>query len=260
MYFRSVFVIMFIVLLLALFNKGIKGNFRTSSIAFITKAAIEKKYLLGQYNYKTEKNFVKVDVIYGNKEGMYLLEEVYNSFLKMRAAAAKEGITLIIVSATRNFSEQKTIWEAKWTGNRLVNGENLALTVKDPVERAKIILNYSSMPGTSRHHWGTDIDINSIENSYYATENGKKVYAWLQKNAASYGFCQPYTEKNQLRPNGYNEEKWHWSYISIANINLTEYVKIISNSDIIGFSGSETASSLNIINHYVLGLNKNCMN
>jgi D-alanyl-D-alanine carboxypeptidase len=260
MYFRPVLIIMFFVLLQAFGNTGTKGNSGISSIAATRKVEIEKKYLLGQYNYKTEKNFVKVDAKYGNKEGMYLMEEVYNSFLKMREAAAKEGITLIIVSATRNFGEQKTIWEAKWNGNKLVNGENLALTVKDPVERARIILNYSSMPGTSRHHWGTDIDINSIENNYFAAENGKKVYAWLQKNSATYGFCQPYTEKTQLRPNGYNEEKWHWSYISIANVYLTEYIKIISNSDISGFSGSETATSLNIINNYVLGLNKNCIN
>ncbi len=221
---------------------------------------IDKKYLLGQFNYKSEKNFVKVEAQYGNKEDMYLQKEVYEAFLKMRIAALKDGITLIIVSATRNFNEQKTIWEAKWTGNKLVNGENLSLTVKDPNERAKIILNYSSMPGTSRHHWGTDIDINSINKDYFSSEKGNKVYEWLMTNAATYGFCQPYNEKNNLRPNGYEEEKWHWSYISIANQYLSDYKKTITYKDITGFMGSETSITLDIIKNYILGINQNCIN
>jgi len=221
--------------------------------------SIEKKYLLGKYNYKTEEDFIRVDLAYGNKEGMYLKKEAYTSFLKMREAALKDGITLVIVSATRSFNEQKAIWEAKWTGKKLVGGQNLSLTISDPTERAKIILKYSSMPGTSRHHWGTDIDINSIEKNYFLTEKGMKVYDWLTKNAHTFGYCQPYNEKGTQRLTGYEEEKWHWSYLPLSAKYLHAFKKSISYSDIKGFSGWETAEELDIIKNYVLGINQSCV-
>ncbi|NJK84501.1 MAG: M15 family metallopeptidase [Saprospiraceae bacterium] len=49
-----------------------------------------------------------------------------------------------------------------------------AATTPNPQERALKILKYSSMPGTSRHHWGTDIDLNSFSNSYFEQGEGKK--------------------------------------------------------------------------------------
>ena len=189
---------------------------------------------------------------------MYLRKETIAAFVKMYDAAKKEGVNLKIISATRNFSEQKSIWEAKWNGSRLVNGKNLSQTIKDPVERAKIILRYSSMPGTSRHHWGTDMDLNSLENSYFNSAEGKKIYEWLKKNAAAFGFCQPYSMKNETRLNGYEEEKWHWSYIPLSSVILKEYLQKIKPENITGFAGAETAGKLNIIEHYVKGVNPEC--
>ena len=112
----------------------------------------------------------------------------------MYDAAKKEGITLKIISATRNFATQKIIWEGKWTGKRLHESkENLAKTIPNPTERAIKILRWSSMPGTSRHHWGTDIDLNKLNNSYFEKGEGLKIYNWLIANASSFGFCQPYS-------------------------------------------------------------------
>jgi LAS superfamily LD-carboxypeptidase LdcB len=54
----------------------------------------------------------------------------------MHKAAKADGISLVIISATRNFDYQKKIWQSKWTGRRLVDKKNLAKTVPDPVERA----------------------------------------------------------------------------------------------------------------------------
>ncbi|OIP01341.1 MAG: hypothetical protein AUJ97_07130 [Bacteroidetes bacterium CG2_30_32_10] len=239
-------------------NKKHPVNSEVIKAQELKSIAIDKKHLLGQFNYKTDNGFVEVDAKYGNKKGMYLQKEVYEAFLKMKVAAAKDGITLIIVSATRNFNEQKMIWEAKWSGKKLVNSQNIYLTIKDPVERAKTILNYSSMPGTSRHHWGTDIDLNSIDNSFFNTEKGIKLYNWLSNNAATYGFCQPYTKKDIFRPNGYEEEKWHWSYLPIAKQYLTVYKNTITYSDITGFLGAETASKIDIIKNYIFGINQDC--
>jgi zinc D-Ala-D-Ala carboxypeptidase len=54
-------------------------------------------------------------------------------------------------------------------------------------------MQYSSMPGTSRHHWGTDVDLYALDDIYFTYGDGKIVYDWLLANAANYGFCQPYT-------------------------------------------------------------------
>jgi D-alanyl-D-alanine carboxypeptidase len=216
------------------------------------------EYLLGKFNPKTDTSFALIPMKYCNKEAMYLRKEAIASFVKMYDAAKKEGVNLKIISATRNFNEQKSIWEAKWNGSRLVNGKNLSQTINDPIERAKTILRYSSMPGTSRHHWGTDMDLNSLENAYFTSAEGKKVYDWLKKNAAQFGFCQPYSVKNETRPNGYEEEKWHWSYTPLSIVILKEYSKKINAENIAGFAGSETAAKLNIIENYVKGINPEC--
>ena len=51
----------------------------------------------------------------------------------------------------------------------------------DSISAVKEIMKYSSMPSTSRHHWGTDIDLNSLENSYFEKGEGKKYsIGWLQ--------------------------------------------------------------------------------
>ena len=94
------------------------------------------------------------------------------------------------------------------------------------------------MPTTSRHHWGTDIDLNSLSNSYFEQGKGKKEYEWLIENANKYGFYQVYTSKENGRT-GYNLEKWHWSYLPLASEYLKFYNANITYKDISGFKGSE---------------------
>src|SRR5690606_39172936 len=150
---------------------------------------------------------------------------------------------------TRNFQAQKKIWEDKWSGTRRIeSGENLAETTPDPTERARKILRYSSMPGSSRHHWGTDIDINNFENDWFTSGEGLKLYNWMKANAGTYGFCQPYSAG---RPYGYLEERWHWSYMPVS-APLTAFAREhLKNEMIDGFLGSETAVSIDIVSRYV---------
>lgn len=175
----------------------------------------------------------------------------------MAKEAAREGISLKVVSGYRPFDHQKRIWEGKYNGNRPVDGKNLAQVMPDPGERALKILEYSSMPGTSRHHWGTDIDINDLENSYFSSGKGLKEYNWLLKNAPDYGFCQVYTAKNGIRT-GYEEEKWHWSYMPIAKYYLNAYIDNIQYADIMGFAGSQSAAKIEVIRNYVFGIDSEC--
>lgn len=220
----------------------------------------DRNYLLGRIEYsKYPDVFTRMEGSYTTLKDAYLRTDVLRAFLAMRDSALKDGITLTIISAARNFDRQKQIWEAKWNGERMVEGKNLARDVADPQKRALLILLYSSMPGTSRHHWGTDIDINNLEDAYFLSGRGKKEYEWLQKNASHFGFCQPYTAKGTQRPHGYEEEKWHWTWLPASTICLENYSELVKPEDIQGFKGAETAIPLDVINKYVLGIAPACM-
>jgi len=219
---------------------------------------IKIEELLGQIDQSRDSNFVRISSKYTGKPKIFLRKEAYEAFERMHAAAAADGIRLEIISATRNFGYQKGIWERKWTGVTKVGGKNLAQALPDPVERARKILNYSSMPGTSRHHWGTDIDLNSLNNSWFEQGAGKKVYDWLQAHAAEYGYCQTYTAFGDDRPFGYNEEKWHWSYTPISSRFLQAYAALLDTDYISGFKGAIAAEDLSVIQVYVMGVNSDC--
>lgn len=232
-----------------LFYLAVLLSFNPVSAEGIDKGNYLSTMIQGRFNPASHKDFVKIYKTYTTKSRIYLNNEAYEAFIKMHKSAKKDNIDLKIVSATRNFNGQKAIWERKWKRSK----------ISEPIELSKKILRYSAMPSTSRHHWGTDLDINSVETSYFLSEKGQREYAWLQNNAKDFGFCQPYTAKGEDRKTGYNEEKWHWSYINIAK-RYTDYVKDnFSNSDVYGFSGSETATDIDIVNNYIFGINKDCL-
>ncbi len=226
---------------------------RKDTISFSTD------YLMGKFDPVKHPDFVKIEAKYTSKKNIYFRKDAYEAMKKMFAAAAADGVYFIIHSATRNFEMQKQIWEGKWKGNRFLEGNiNAAKRYPDPKDRALAILRFSSMPGTSRHHWGTDMDINNFTNAYFEKGKGLKEYQWLLENAAKYGFCQPYTEKGDERPDGYNEEKWHWSYVPVAG-KLTKLAETKMKDEMItGFLGAETAASIGIVEKYVLGVNPQC--
>ncbi|MAY54067.1 MAG: D-alanyl-D-alanine carboxypeptidase [Flavobacteriaceae bacterium] len=149
------------------------------------------------------------------------------AFLKMKAAAAKDGIAIEVVSAYRNFQRQKEIFEGKY--QRFTN-QGLA-----PLDAIKKIIEYSTIPGTSRHHWGTDIDIinggvSPRPKSVLQPElfHGKgpfcKLKEWLNSNANSFGFFEVYTDNANRR--GFKYEPWHFSYAPISKPMLQAYKKL----------------------------------
>ncbi len=216
-------------------------------------------YIMGKIEPSKDSNFVKIAAEYTSKSNIYLRKEAYAAFLEMYAAAKEDGINLRILSATRNFNSQKSIWEAKWNGSRKLSDGTNAAEIADTNTRALRILEYSSMPGTSRHHWGTDIDLNNLNNSYFEKEPGIKVYEWLVTNAGRFGFCQTYSPKNSTRPDGYNEEKWHWSYLPIAKEYLASAKQLLKAEAIKGFAGAGVAPKLKVVEKYVFGINPKCL-
>ena len=225
-----------------------------------SKSPYDVQYVMGHFDPKKHKDFVEIPVQYADQKGRYMHKEAFDAFAKMWAHASKDGIRLTIKSAVRNFDYQKGIWERKWTGaTQLSDGTNVATDIHDHHDKASKILEYSSMPGTSRHHWGTDIDLNAFNNTYFAKGEGLKVYQWLQAHALDYGYGQPYTAKGAARPNGYNEEKWHWSYLPIARP-LTDLAKQdLQDTMIANFKGSATAVGLQVKDNYILGIATDCL-
>jgi len=198
--------------------------------------------LTGKIEPAEHPEFVLVPSSYTSKT-TYMRKAAFEAYAQMVSAARKDGINLTIVSGTRTHARQQEIWSEKWEN---IDGE--------PIEKAQKILTYSSMPGTSRHHWGTDIDLNSVESSYFDTPQGAAVYDWLQANAMRFGFFQPYIAKGDYRLLGYHEEKWHWSYFPIADQMLRAYKRIVTYNHITGFPGAEIAEEVGVIEEFVNGI------
>lgn len=197
-------------------------------------------------------------------EGYTLLNEVALAFQKMQTAAKKDEIEIKVVSSFRSYASQKRIWNKKY---QRFTDEGLS----GPEAIAKII-EYSTLPGTSRHHWGTDIDI--IEGSkkvegdvllekHFHEGQYHELRLWLETNAMSYGFDLVYT-KDSLR-NGFFYEPWHYSYAPLSKRFLSIYQsqklinRIKKDSTLLG-NEFITAEFLN--DYYqknVLGINPNLL-
>lgn len=219
---------------------------------------IALELLMGKVDPATNPQFVAIESKYANRSGMFMHKEAYEAFVKMQETARADGVNLVIVSAMRTFNHQRRIWNDKWNGRQMLEGNINATSIADPVERAREILRFSAMPGTSRHHWGTDIDLNSLANSYFGSGQGKRVYEWLQANASQFGFCQPYTAHGANRQGGYEEEKWHWSYKPVSKKLLQAFEQSLGYEQITGFDGWETAKQIEVIERYVLEVNGSC--
>ena len=209
---------------------------------------VDKDFLLGKVTRSDNPLFVRVEKEH-TERNIYLIHAVYEAYKKMHEAALADSVPLIITSGHRTFLEQVCEWELRWNNPRTDS------IFENEVDKARYLLQYRAIPGTTRHHWGTDIDLNSFELAYYQSEEGIKVYNWLKEHAATYGFFQPYTPLNEKRPKGYNEEKWHWSYRPLSKLMLTKYLALVSINEITGFKGEAAAKKLPIIAEWVNGIN-----
>jgi zinc D-Ala-D-Ala carboxypeptidase len=215
-------------------------------------------YLIGTVDPSKDPAFARIPEKYIDGSRVWGHKDAVEAFVRMAEAAEANGYPLRVVSAFRSFDDQKQIWEDKWTGKTLVERGKLPRTVPDPKARAVKILEFSSMPGTSRHHWGTDFDLNSLNNSYFNTRDGKRIYDWLTAHAPEFGFCQVYTAKGADRPSGYEEEKWHWSYMPVASWYLKQYPVDVGYERLTGFEGAVIAKDIGVIKNYVQAISPEC--
>ncbi len=149
---------------------------------------------------------------------------------RLRADAHEAGFDLRVVSGFRSFERQAAIWNAKASGLRPVLDAAERPIDTSALEDAALvfsILRWSALPGASRHHWGTDMDVVDAT----LLEPGRPVslrvadtcdegmfaalHRWLDERIASgraHGFFRPYTGAGcKVAP-----EPWHLSFAPLA--------------------------------------------
>jgi LAS superfamily LD-carboxypeptidase LdcB len=159
--------------------------------------------------------------------GCTLQPAAAEAFLALRRAAAADGIALEVVSSFRDFDRQCAIWNAKYRGERPLlgpDGQPLVHAALAPSQLIEAILLWSALPGASRHHWGSELDVidGAALPAGYRARLVLEEFAdpgpfaaldrWLAQNLARHGFFRPYTtDRGGVRP-----EPWHLSYAPVS--------------------------------------------
>ena len=159
--------------------------------------------------------------------GCALHADVRAPFDALRRAALADGFDLAPASAFRDFERQLRIWNEKYRGERPLYDAAGALVdpaALSPGARIDAILLWSALPGASRHHWGTDLDLvdrramaaghvpRLIPDEYADGGPFADLRAWLERHADRYGFFRPY----RGRLSGVQAEPWHFSFAPVA--------------------------------------------
>ena len=118
------------------------------------------------------------------------LMSAWNTMLK---DATAKGLNIYIASGYRSYNYQVNVY------NRYVKSDGAA--VADT---------YSSRPGNSEHQTGLCFDLNTIEDSFQYTNEGK----WVNDNCYKYGFCIRFP-KGKDSATGYQYESWHLRYVGV---------------------------------------------
>lgn len=204
-----------------------KKFIKTISLAGLALSILPQLSFLTQEKYSISQLIGKGNPdIVGDSYTSTMHKDAKTAFLKMKAEAQKQEINIEIVSAYRSFERQKQIFENKYTK---YTKQGLL-----PTEAISKIIEYSTIPGTSRHHWGTDLDLidanasqpKSVlqEKNFHGNGPFCKLKEWMDANANHFGFYLVYTNNPERK--GFKYEPWHYSYAPISKPMLKEYKKI----------------------------------
>lgn len=152
---------------------------------------------------------------------------VIPAFTALREAAREEGFDLAVASSFRDFDRQRLIWNEKAVGLRPVLddvGNVVDLSGLDDLDKVLAILRWSALPGASRHHWGSDLDVYDRaaldpgcgpELTVAECEKGgpfHDFHQWLNDYLPTTQFYRPYA----IDRGGVAPEPWHLSYFPVA--------------------------------------------
>ncbi|MFY8349659.1 M15 family metallopeptidase [Pseudoalteromonas sp. SSM20] len=157
-------------------------------------------------------------------QGRLVEHRIKRDLEQMVSAAKKSGITLTLASTFRDFERQSLIWNNKFNLIRPVfdiHDNPVDMASLNDAEKCFAIMLFSAIPGASRHHFGTDMDVfdaSKVADDYQLqlcqaeySEHGPfcELSNWLVNNAEKYGFFLPYKHFN----GGVAKEPWHISHI-----------------------------------------------
>ncbi len=196
--------------------------------------------------------------LYG--EGIDLLKEAHDAFLEMKRDAYQDGIDIKVVSSYRSYERQRAIFERKYMA---FTEEGMA-----PLDAIDRIVEYSTIPGTSRHHWGTDADL--IDASKPSSgdvlvpekfeEGGPfaDFKKWMDAHSEDYGFYLVYTDNPRRR--GFKYEPWHYSYAPLSVPMLAAFrkmniLRILEDDDFLGSEHLTTGFIRTYITDNILDIN-----
>ncbi|GGY80144.1 peptidase M15 [Cellvibrio zantedeschiae] len=166
--------------------------------------------------------------------------QVLDSLLKLTDKATLAGFDLRVASGFRSFDRQLMIWNNKANGLRLVLdevGQPIDISQLSDDEKVFAILRWSALPGASRHHWGTDIDVYDasrvaedypLQLTLEETEGDgpfAEFHDWLTQELAQNPneFYRPYIAgAGSISP-----EPWHLSYAPLARIFATQLTETL---------------------------------
>ena len=169
----------------------------------------------------------RTHVVQRDDLGAALHADALEAFLALKADAARAGINVSITSAFRDFEAQQRIWNLKWSGQRTLydpDGNARDHATLAPPELVEAILCWSALPGGSRHHWGSEIDVvdaAAVPEDYRvqllpaeAAPGGPfyPLHCWLDENMTRYGFFRPY----RTFRGGVHPEAWHLSFARVS--------------------------------------------
>ncbi|OOF44728.1 peptidase M15 [Rodentibacter trehalosifermentans] len=159
----------------------------------------------------------------------FLQPQAKKAFQSLQQSAVKNGFNLQPASSFRDFARQQLIWNGKFNGERKVHddtGDGLDLTRLDDWQKCQAILRWSALPGASRHHWGTEIDIfdpnrlptgQTLQLEPWEYEKGGYFFElseFLSENLPHFDFERPFMAMPPEKKIG--REPWHISYIPLA--------------------------------------------
>lgn len=159
-------------------------------------------------------------------DGHQLEPRTAEALKQLQAAARTAGFDLQCANSWRSFDDQLSIYNGKVMGKRPLideEGHPLNLETISDNELLRAVFAWSALPGTSRHHWGTDIDFfdgNAISREGLKLEHGEyqgratngRLSRWLEDNQTRFGFFRPYSKQlggSQYKP-------WHLSFAPVA--------------------------------------------
>jgi LAS superfamily LD-carboxypeptidase LdcB len=156
-----------------------------------------------------------------------LQPDAARAFRALRTAAAGAGLDIAAASGFRDFERQRAIWNDKYRGRRPLldrTGRPLDPAIMSAGDIVRTILHWSALPGASRHHWGTEVDVFdrvALTGGYrpqlvpaeFAPDGPfAPLERWLAAHAEDYGFFRPYDRDR----GGVQPEPWHLSFAPVA--------------------------------------------